>query len=441
LTLNLDGLLMSRQRLSIVAVLLFGTVGPQSGVSFGQATLAQAYLDSAEAARRDGKTAKAARLYALALTEAHGRQHELLTAKALLGAATIHIELSEFDQAEENVRAALALCESLPTPPAQELATALNCMAIVSFHRRKFEQAEACYAKLLSDLKSDENLALRGIVTNDLALVKIALDEPGEGTELAHDAADIMEDQFGPASAQYAQCLDTLAQALLANGQPDEAETVANQSLEICAADIGKDSAQYGATLLTLSKIQHASGDHAAAVHAGERSIALQEETRGAAHPLTNRAEQELATMRADHSVRAAARRPSPDELKMFDEMYAGLGLTPDELAALLDHWLDLNGPERLDHYLDFQAEVAARRAVSALARRPSVAKPAASGEPATAKVEDDETLFQELFGRHKLPPNVLKQRRQEWDRMTPQQRRAAAALFRQSIRSQVTAK
>ncbi len=238
-------------------------------------------------------------------------------------------------------------------------------------------------------------------------------------------------------------------------------------------------------------------------------SIALQEKTRGAAHPLTKRAKEQLASMHDTHATRAAARRPSRDEMKMFQEMYAELGLAPDDLAALHEHWSSLSSPERLDHYLNYEAELATRKAATSSALRSPAAKAAASAEPAKGKtkdpvvavrkpalpsppspadakapstkeparpkvaqtevaargpaapsenwavdakppskgqpangnVEDDEDLFQELFGRHNLPPDVLKQRREQWDRLTPRQRREAAAIYRRSIRPEVTSK
>ncbi|HET6880779.1 MAG TPA: tetratricopeptide repeat protein [Pirellulales bacterium] len=428
---------MLTTRFTVVGVAALALAGSLPQVSFAQAVLAQAYLDSAAAARDAGNTAKAARLYALALTEAHGQQHAYLTAKALLGAATIHLETSDFDQAEENVRAALALCDGLQTPPAAELATALNCMAIVSYHRQEYEQAESCYAELLGGLTSDEDAVLRGIVMNDLALVKIALDEPQEAIELAQSAAEIMSASFGNASAHYAQCLDTLAQALVADGRPDEAETIVAQALEICAADIGDDSPQYGTTLLTLAKAQHLRGEHALAVNTAERSVGLQENTRGADHPLTNLAESELAAMREAHVAQTAANRPAPDEWKRFDEMYAELGLAPAELSALRDHWLSLTGPQRLEHYQNFRAEVAAQRAGSAVApladrRRVDAAEDGAEGE-----LKDDEAMFHDLFGRHNLPPEELKQHREEWQKLTPDERQAAANLFRRSLRTE----
>jgi tetratricopeptide (TPR) repeat protein len=353
--------------------------------------LAQAYLDGAAAARDAGNTAKAARLYALALTEAHGQQHPYLTAKALLGAATIHIDTSEFDQAEENVRAALAMCDALSEPPTKELATGLQCMAIVFFHRHEYEQAEACYAELLSGLTSGENPVRRAIVMNDLALVKTALDEPDAAVELALATAEIMEVSFGSDSAHYAQSLDTLAQALIADGRLDEAESVLQQALEVCAGDIGDDSAQYGTTLLTLSKLQHRRGDHATAIHNAERSVGLQEGTRGGVHPSTKAAKSELAAMCAAHSARAAARRPSPDEWKMFDQMYGGLGLAPEELHALHEHWLALSGPERTEQYQSFHADVAARRAGSTPARSTDTAGVTESEERTQQKSADDE--------------------------------------------------
>ena len=421
---------MRRNVVGSIALLIAGIASPFSGVSSGQAILTEAYLDGAASARDAGNTAKAARLYALALVEAHGQQHPYLTAKALLGAATIHIDTSEFDQAEENVRAALALCDTLSEPPASELTTALNCMAMISYHRQQYEQADACYQELLAMLKSDENTLLRGIVMNDVALVKTALNESEAAVELAGSAADIMEELFGAGSAHYAQCLDTLAQTLIATGRLDEAEKALRQALDLCEAELGEDSAQHASTLLTLSKIQHARGDYAAAIHTAERSIDAQENSRGALHPLTNRAKEHLAAMRETHSDHTSVRRPSPDDIEMFNEMYAGAGLSRDELAELFAHWLRLTGPERLEHYLAFHAQVAGRTT--------KVATPVAeqTAAQAEAELEDDEALFHELYGRHKLTPEVLRERREHWNQLTSDQRRAAAALFRKSIQS-----
>jgi tetratricopeptide (TPR) repeat protein len=432
---------MFTTRLAMIAVAALALAGPLSHVSFAQAVLADAYLDSAAAARDAGNTAKAARLYALALSEAHGQQHAYLTAKALLGAATIHIETAEFDQAEENVRAALALCDGLDTPPAEELATGLNSMAIISFHRHEYEQAEACYAELLGALSADESEVLRGIVMNDLALVKVALEEPQEAIRLAQGAAEIMETSFGDGSAHYAQCLDTLAQALVADGRPDEAETVVEQALAICAADIGDDSAQYGTTLLTLAKIQHLRGAHAAAIHTAEHSVGLQEDTRGVDHPLTNLAESELAAMRKTHALRTAASRLTPGEWKMFDSMYGGIDLEPAELAALREHWLTLSGPQRLEHHQNFHAEVAARRAGSAAAPLADRSSTDATDDGTKAELKDDDALFHDLFRRHNLPPDELKERHEQWQKLTPDERRAAAALFRNSLGTQASSK
>jgi hypothetical protein len=249
-----------------------------------------------------------------------------------------------------------------------------------------------------------------------------------------------METSFGDGSAHYAQCLDTLAQALVADGRPDEAETVVEQALAICAADIGDDSAQYGTTLLTVAKIQHLRGAHAAAIHTAERSVGLQEDTRGADHPLTNLAESELAAMRETHSNQAA-RRPSPDEWKMFDSMYGGVELNRAELAALRDHWLALSGLQRLEHHQNFHAEVAARRAGSAAAPLADRSSADASDGGAEAELKDDDALFHDLFGRHNLPPDELKERREQWQKLTPDERRAAAALFRNSLGTQTSSK
>lgn len=359
---------MSTRTIAIAAALAAGMLNFSPRASFGQEALAEAFLESAESALHAGNTAKAARLYAAALGEAYSLESTYLTARALVGAAMVHVELGAWEEAEHNVRAALALCEALDEMPREEREAALNCLAIVYCDRGQFEQAEACYVKLLGELESDDDADIaRGIVANDLALVKTALGEPEAAIELTHAAAQIMEENFGETSAHYAQCLDTLAQALAANGNLDEARQAIQQSLEICGADIGEKSAQYGASLLTLAKVQGLAGEHATAERTAERSVELQEKTRGATSRMTNLARQELEALRDARSAPGEAGHPTADD--------------------------------------------------------------------------GDEALFVEMFSRHDLSPDLLRQRRESWDRLTPDQRRAAAEMFRRSIGARPTSR
>ena len=404
----------------------------------GQAILAEAYLDSADAAREASDIGKAARLYALALTESHGQQHPVLTSRALLGAAAVHIELGELDQAEENARAALALCDALAAPPRELLTAGLNGMAMIAYHRHEYEQSEACYVKLLKDLEpTDANQILRAIVLNDLALVKIALHHPQEGWKLATAAADIMHDKFGSASAHYAQCLDTLAQAYHAGDQLDVAERLSRAALEIFSSEVGADSPQFGAALLTLGKIQHHQGLHLEGAQSTEHAVALQEKHRGAAHPLVQRAKHAHAAILGATRQTTGVAPPTEDEGRMFDEMYGNAGLEPDELTALRDHWAAIPSPERLKQYVDFHAEVNVRREQTSSTQTgdddSKVSKPEA--------VPDEEALFHHLFGRHELPPEELQAMRDHWDSLTSEQRRAAAKLYHKSVRPQTTSK
>lgn len=281
----------------------------------GQSVLAEAYLDSADAARAATDLAKAARLYSLALTEAHGQQHPTLTARALLGAAAVHVELGDLTQAEENTRAALAVFDALTNSPRELQIMGLNCMAMISYHRHEYEQAEACYGKLLKDLEpTDANLVVRGIILNDLALVKIALHQPRDGHKLAMAAADIMHAKFGSSSAHYAQCLDTLAQAYHADNHLDAAETLSRASLEAFAAEIGKDSPQFGSALLTLGKIQHRRGQHLESVQTTEHAVAIQERHRGSGHPLVHRAKHQHAALLGSVHVSNDLKTSTEDE-------------------------------------------------------------------------------------------------------------------------------
>lgn len=412
----------SFQQLVCLTIACLSTISVPPRTTFGQSVLAEAYLDSADSAREASNLGKAARMYALALVESHGQQHPLLTARALLGAAAVHIELNELDQAEENVNAALAICDTLQAPPRQASIMGLNCMAMIAYHRAHYEQAEACYVRLLKDLEPVEhNQVVRGIVINDLALVKIALNEPQEGRQLAIAAADIMHAQFGEHSTQYAQCLDTLAQALHAENRLDDAEKMSRTALQICEAQVGTDTPQYGAALLTLGRIQHRQGQHLESIHSAEQAVEIQQRHRGADHPLVNHARQAHAAFlqALPHTTEVSA--PTQEENRMFEEMYSGAGLEPMELTALRNHWCEMSGSQRLAHYLDFHASVAAHAAELP--------------KTETALPADDEGLFQLLYGRHPLSPEELQERRKHWEGLTTEQRRAAAELFHKSIR------
>jgi tetratricopeptide (TPR) repeat protein len=408
---------------------------------FGQSVLAEAYLDAADAAREASNIEKAARLYALGLTEAHNQQHPMLTARALLGAASVHIERGELDQAEENVRAALTLCDAQPTVPPELLTTGLNSMAMISYHRHNYEQAEACYVKLLKDLQSsDESLIVRGIVLNDLALVEISLGHPEEGQEPATEAADIMFAKFGSTSAPYAQCLDTLAQIYHADNQLEVAERLSRASLKICAADIGTDNPQYGSALLTLGKIQHRQGQHREGLLSAAHAVEIQERHLGSPHPLVIRAKDSHAAIVEAGPSSKAIQPPNDDENRMFDEMYGHAGIEPDELAALRDHWRGVSGAERLQQYVDFHSERAALSAQDPSTPKAEAAAPKASRQAAAAMAPaDDESIFQSLLGRHSVSPEELKKLREHWYSLSSEQRQAAAKMFLKSLDSPTT--
>jgi len=161
----------------------------------GQAILVEAYLESAEAAVGESDIKKAARLYALALTEARGQTNPKLTAQVLLGAAKVHIQMSQFSEARANVKAALAIYEQLPDADPMAILSGLNSMAVIHFYQKQYEEAEALYVKLIPALEAagGDNGELLGIALNDMARVQIALNHPEKAEKLAIEAADIME--------------------------------------------------------------------------------------------------------------------------------------------------------------------------------------------------------------------------------------------------------
>jgi tetratricopeptide (TPR) repeat protein len=285
----------------------------------GQAILVEAYLDSALAAAHESDTTKAARLYTLALTEARDQKNSELTARALLGAATVHIQMSQFQEATDNVRAALGIYEQLPDAEPMAFIAGLNSMAMIHFYQKQFEEAESLYVKLIPMLKAErgEDGVLLGVVLNDLALVQIALNHPDKAEQLASKAADIMEARFGSQSAHVAQCLDTIARALHAGGQHETSEKVAIKALDLCQAELGSEHAQFGTHLRTIGEIQKSQGKSQDSLKSFERSLVIQQRQRGDVHPLVVDVREATARLRAqlspheDAKGSASADKPS----------------------------------------------------------------------------------------------------------------------------------
>lgn len=313
-----------------------------------QEILGEAYLEAGDAARSHHDLSKAARFYHLALVEAHGQQHPKLTAGALLGAAAIHVDLGELDQAEENVRAALSICDQIPTLPHQLQTKGLNLMAMIDYHRGDYEQSEAFYTKLLTLIPDDGgNILERVLVMNDLALVKIALKAPNDALPLAIAAADDVLAHAGSESTRYAMCLDTLGRVLRAGHHLDEARHCSVQALDILAEHLGQHSPQYGAAMVTLSVIEHDLGNHVESARLAEVATQIQDATRGPAHPSTHHA-RETHTAILQHSNSLHSQDPTIAEVQMFEEIYGGKSLDDEQLSAIYDHWISMPNSARV---------------------------------------------------------------------------------------------
>jgi tetratricopeptide (TPR) repeat protein len=284
-------------------VLLFVCASPT--IARGQAILVEAYRESAEAAIGESDIKKAARLYALALAEARGQRNQELTAHVLLGAADVHIRMGQFSEAKANVKAALAIYEQLPDADPKAALAGLNAMAMIHYYQKRYEDAEAMYAKLIAAYQAEEandNGALLGVALNDVARVQIALNHPEKAEKLAVAAADIMEARFGPGCASVALCLDTIAEAWRASGKHESAEKMATKALEISQAELGPEHAQIGSHLQTLGKIQQSRGNHQESLKSLERSLAIQQRGLGDNHPLVTEARETWARLRAQLS-------------------------------------------------------------------------------------------------------------------------------------------
>lgn len=279
---------MNATRKNLAPALIVLALGAWPTRAQGQAVLVEAYLVGAEGALDRGDVAGAARLYAQALADVRAEVEPALAARALLGAAQVHIQSSQFAEAKANVRAALTLGAREPTGAEHLGRLGLNTRAIIHYFEGEFVEAEALYARLIAALEAMEGRGGidLGIAWNDMARVQIALGHLERAEALARAAMGVMEEHSGPDSANVAHCLDTLAQVWHANGRHEAAERLAAQAVEIARAELGEAHAQVGSHLGTLGAIQAARGDHHAGLLSLERSLAIQRQQRGEDHPL-----------------------------------------------------------------------------------------------------------------------------------------------------------
>jgi tetratricopeptide (TPR) repeat protein len=140
-----------------LAWLLLGIAWALPTAAKGQAILVEAYLEGAEAAIGESDVKKAARLCAVALTEARSQSNPELTARSLLVTANVHIHLGQFSEAQANVRAALEIYEQMTEADPSAILSGLQSLAAIHYFQKQYEDSEVLYAKVIKELRATPN--------------------------------------------------------------------------------------------------------------------------------------------------------------------------------------------------------------------------------------------------------------------------------------------
>lgn len=244
-----------------------------------------AYVQHAAQCRSTGDFAKAEKMYALALEEAdHSREREMLAARTLELASDCQLEQGDADDAEKNVREALALLEKKVGRDSPELIGALSRLSKACLEQQELDDAEAAMQRVISILASDPHgqIAAKIRCANNLAWIRLAQKRTDDAEKLVRSALDETEQVEDDFDVMAAECLDTLAHVFLAAKQYDQAEACGRQAIAIAHAKYGQSHVKVGQYIDTLGEIYVGTGQLAEAEHHFHAAI---EAMKPAVHP------------------------------------------------------------------------------------------------------------------------------------------------------------
>ena len=318
--------------LSLVATLDAG----RSGVTLEIAAALDLVLDARRLGRRmtnPGTVELAERAFKIKEAALPPDEPTLATTLVLLGhARAAHRNV---DTGRVAVDRAMALRERALGPDHLDIAATWNARAWVERYGGNYPDAAAAAERALAIARRLEQPAGReaAAALEMLAFAARSMGEADRAVSLAEEMLAIEERMRGPDHPALVNALLALASAVLDAGDLDQARLVHERAFRLLEATPGSEYRTAFELLLYASKV-NGLGEHAQALSAAERAVAVAEKATGPASTLSAAALERLATTYADLGDHGAAARIRQRTVALWeatqgpDGLHVGAALT-----------------------------------------------------------------------------------------------------------------
>ena len=202
--------------------------------------------------------------------------------------AKLQIKLGLYDQAEENISAAVGILESEKRNELRviDYVSALETQAKLKSVQGLFDDAESILFISQKRLAKAENKATYNELnaTEELASLYITLGRYTQTEKLLNQLIKTYEVRYGRNSRKLITSLVNQGRLQLISGEYTDAEKTAKRALGIAENTYGKHSSKIAPALLLLSEIYTSIGDYGKAQVNVEKAVEIQEEQFGREH-------------------------------------------------------------------------------------------------------------------------------------------------------------
>jgi uncharacterized protein HemY len=195
--------------------------------------------------------------------------------------------VGRFDAAEDTLRKAVRLTDSLQPADPIRRANALNALGILLKDTDRFTEAQTHYEQslfLLREALGPEAVALAPLYHN-LAGLEHAQGQYDKGEPFIRHALELRAPTEGLKTVGAAGDLGVLGAILLGQGRYAEAESALEESLRIWQAKYGPRHFEVAVARHNLAAVYEARGEKASAIKALAQVIDIKSETLGPTHP------------------------------------------------------------------------------------------------------------------------------------------------------------
>lgn len=225
------------------------------------------------------------RAIAAAEHSSEGKNKALIYAQEGLG--NLYLDMGRLADAEQQIKAVLALRERIHGADHVEVAFSLGALANVYATAGRWVEAETLYKRCLALREKHEAADAPSIATalNNLGSLYSSLDRYAEAEPMLRRALAIREQAYGPENLKVAESLSNLGAAIRAQGRNDDAVLLYRRALAIREKLLGPDHLELTATLTNLGNYHLHVGEFDEADRLYQRASAIQVRVLGINHP------------------------------------------------------------------------------------------------------------------------------------------------------------